>query len=150
MKNILIIVLVIFPAKLLLAQNPPTGENTKEYEVVVPTTEEKVIVDEVFDVVEEQPQFPGGTEELYKFIISNFKIDSTLATPINGKIYVGFVVDKDGTITQPKIMRGMQQESLNKEALRVVSIMPKWIPGKQGGKEVKVRYYLPILVKKEK
>jgi protein TonB len=115
--------------------------------VDIPVLKEEVVVDEIFDVVEEKPQYPGGVQELYNFIGANFKFDPSIKEPVNGKIYVSFIIEKDGSITEPKIMQGLPQESLNKEALRVVGLMPKWTPGKQRGKVVRVRYNLPIVVK---
>lgn len=98
----------------------------------------------IFDVVEQQPIFPGGTDELYKFISKNFKYPKKcLRKNHQGKIYIQFVVNKDGSIGDVKILRGIDKD-LDREAIRVVKSMPKWTPGMQKGKLVRVRYNLPI------
>lgn len=101
--------------------------------------------DEIFDVVEEQPEFPGGIDKLYKFISVNFKYpESCRAANVQGKIYVQFIVNKKGKIENVHVIRGIHKD-LDAEAIRVVKKMPKWKPGKQRGKKVKVRYNLPII-----
>lgn len=100
--------------------------------------------DVIFDIVEEQPEFPGGTVQLYKFISDNFIYPQKCKRKNHqGKIYVSFVVEKDGSIEEVKILRGVDKD-LDAEAIRIVKLMPKWKPGKQKGKLVKVRYNLPI------
>ncbi len=92
------------------------------------------------------PQFPGGDAELFKFITKNFKYtvsDGKQNEADGTKIIVGFTVDSTGNIINPKIVKGINPE-LNNEALRVVSIMPKWIPAKQKGKPISVPFNLPI------
>jgi protein TonB len=123
------------------------NEDNEKVEIVEIKVEEKVVVDEVFDVVEEQPEYPGGTQELYTFIGKNFKYpEMARAANVQGKVYVSFVVGKDGSIEDVKILRGLGS-GLDEEAARVVKMMPKWKAGKQRGKEVKVRYNLPIVCK---
>ena len=98
----------------------------------------------VFFIVEDMPEFPGGDAALRAFIAQSVKYP-TIAQEngIQGKVYVNFVVGKDGSITNAKIARGVDP-SLDKEALRVVNSLPKWKPGKQGGKPVRVSYTVPI------
>jgi len=123
------------------------NEDNEKVEIVDIKVEEKVVVDEIFDVVEEQPEYPGGTQELYNFIGKNFKYpEMARAANVQGKVYVSFVVGKDGSIEDVKILRGLGS-GLDEEASRVVKMMPKWTPGKQRGKNVKVRYNLPIVCK---
>ncbi len=123
------------------------NEDNEKVEIVDIKVEEKVVVDEIFDVVEEQPEYPGGTQELYTFIGKNFKYpEMARAANVQGKVYVSFVVGKDGSIEEVKILRGLGS-GLDEEAARVVKMMPKWKAGKQRGKEVKVRYNLPIVCK---
>ena len=99
---------------------------------------------QVFFIVEEMPEFPGGELALRKFIAQSIKYPVIAQeNGIQGKVYVNFVVDKDGSVTAAKIARGVDQ-SLDKEALRVVNNLPKWKPGKQRGKSVKVSYTVPI------
>jgi protein TonB len=90
------------------------------------------------------PEFPGGELALRKFIANAIKYPVIAQeNGIQGKVYVNFVVDKDGSITAAKIARGVDS-SLDKEALRVVNSLPKWKPGMQRGKPVKVSYTVPI------
>ena len=106
----------------------------------------EVDVDDVsiFLSPEEMPEFPGGYHALLTFLSQNIKYPAIAAEHgISGKVTVNFVVNKDGTISDAKILRGVDQ-AIDKEALRVVYSLPKWKPGKQGGKPVKVSYYLPI------
>ncbi len=98
----------------------------------------------VFFIVEEMPEFPGGALALRNFIAQSVKYPVIAQeNGIQGKVFVNFVVAKDGTITNAKIFRGVDP-SLDKEALRVVNSLPKWKPGKQGGKPVRVSYTVPI------
>lgn len=98
----------------------------------------------VFDVVEEMPEFPGGTAEIYQFIGNHFIYpDTCRQLNIQGKIYISFIIEKDGSIHEYKILRGVHP-LLDAEAIRVVLAMPRWKPGKQNGKAVRVRYNLPI------
>lgn len=100
--------------------------------------------DKVFTVVEQMPDFPGGQAALLKYLATN-----TVYPPIakendiEGTVYVQFVVDKGGSVGQVKVLRSVDKY-LDKEAVRVVSSMPKWKPGKQNGKEVSVYYTVPI------
>jgi protein TonB len=98
----------------------------------------------VFFIVEEMPDFPGGQLALRKFIAQAIKYPVIAQeNGIQGKVFVNFVVNKDGSVTNAKIARGVDP-SLDKEALRVVMSLPKWKPGKQGGKPVRVSYTVPI------
>jgi protein TonB len=98
----------------------------------------------VFFIVEEMPDFPGGQLALRKFIASAIKYPVIAQeNGIQGKVFVNFVVEKDGSVTKATISRGVDP-SLDKEALRVVNSLPKWKPGKQGGKAVRVSYTVPI------
>jgi protein TonB len=98
----------------------------------------------IFVAAEEMPEFPGGTAALVKFLSLNIKYPAVAAeTGIKGKVIVNFVVNKDGSITGAKILRSVDA-SLDKEALRVVNSLPRWKPGKQGGKPVRVAFSVPI------
>lgn len=97
---------------------------------------------EIFVVVEDMPMFPGGNVQ--KWIAKNVKYPVlAMENGIQGKVYIQFVIEKDGAITDVKVIRGVDA-SLDKEAVRVVKSMPKWKPGKQRGKPVRVSYTLPI------
>lgn len=99
--------------------------------------------DEIFTVVEESPEFPGGGGKAMLFISKNLKIPETEAV-ISGTVYVTFVIERDGSISNVMILRGISQECDN-EAIRVVKSMPKWHPGRQNGKAVRVQFILPII-----
>jgi protein TonB len=103
--------------------------------------------DEIFDVVEEEPTFPGGEEAMQSFIKKNVKYpDMSIQMGDQGKVYVRFVVEKDGSISNVSIARGVTPE-LDKEAMRVVKMMPNWAPGKQRGRAVRTNVVIPIVFK---
>lgn len=98
----------------------------------------------VFVLVEEMPEFPGSKNALRNFIGQNVIYPIIAAeNGIQGKVFVTFVVDKDGSVSNTKITRGVDP-SLDQEAMRVVNYLPKWKPGKQKGKPVRVSYTVPI------
>lgn len=111
-----------------------------EENVVVPQQEELI-----FHLVEAMPEFPGGPDSLMRFIQANLRYpESARSLGIEGKVYVQFVVGKDGNIWKDKIkiLRGIPE--LNEEAIHVIQLMPAWIPGTQRGKPQNVFYTLPI------
>lgn len=98
----------------------------------------------VFEVVEQQPQFPGGMGALNQWLGSNIKYPAMAAeNGIEGRVIVQFVVERDGSVSGVHVVRGVDS-SLDKEATRVVAQMPKWIPGKQNGSAVRVKYTVPV------
>lgn len=98
----------------------------------------------VFMVVEQMPEFPGGFDALTTFLQDNIRYPAAAAKKgISGTVYLSMVVNADGSVTDVKVLRGVE-ESLDAEAERVVSVMPAWQPGRQHGKAVKVRYNIPI------
>ena len=100
---------------------------------------------EVFQVVEQMPEFPGGMDKLMEYLSKNITYPSIAQeNNIQGRVIVEFVVNKDGSIVEPKVMRSVDT-SLDNEAMRVIKSMPKWNPGKQRGKAVRVRYTVPVL-----
>ena len=106
--------------------------------------ENKKVEGEVFTVVEVQPEFPGGVKELMRYLGSYIKYPAVAQEAgIQGRVIVQFVVGKDGSIINPKIIRGVDS-SLDNEAIRVVQSMPSWTPGKQKGQAVNVKYTLPV------
>lgn len=111
----------------------------------VEVEEEEVEEQQIFQVVEEMPSFPGGTAECMKFLSKNIKYPTiSQENGVQGRVIVQFVVNTDGSIVDAVVARGVDPY-LDKEALRVVSMMPKWTPGKQRGKAVRVRYTLPVM-----
>ena len=128
-----------------------TSEATDKTEVVqreiqIKVEEEEVYVEpEVFIVVEEAPEFPGGIEAMMKFINSNIKYPQVAKeNNISGRVFLNFVVDDKGNITKIKILSSVDP-ALDAEAIRVVQSMPRWKPGKQRGKPVHVSFNLPIM-----
>ena len=111
----------------------------------VEVEEEEVDEQQIFQVVEENPEFPGGMKECMKFLSNNIKYPQiSQENGVQGRVIVQFVVNADGTIVDPVVVRGVDPY-LDKEALRVIKLMPKWKPGKQRGKAVRVRYTQPVL-----
>lgn len=117
-------------------------------EIHTEIVEEKVKSDnnKVYDMalVEQKPTFPGGDSALYKWISSQLNYPPTAAEEgVQGRVTVGFVIEKDGSITNVRVMRGKHPD-LDREAVRVVKKMPKWNPGRVNGAPVRVTYILPI------
>lgn len=111
---------------------------------IIEEEEEEVVEDKIFTIVEQNPEFPGGYGELQKYLAKNIKYPSLARDAgIQGTVYVTFEVAKDGTVKSAKVLRGIGG-GCDKEALRVVSRMPKWKPGKQRGKPVRVQFNLPV------
>ena len=104
--------------------------------------------DKIHQVVEVQPEFPGGMKEMMKYLQSNIKYpEAAKVAGAEGKAFVQFVVKADGSISDVQIMRSTGNESLDAEALRVVKAMPKWRPAMNKGKAVNVKFVLPIVYK---
>ena len=111
----------------------------------VEVEEEEVEEQQIFQVVEEMPEFPGGQKECMKFLRDNIKYPQiSQENGVQGRVIVQFVVNADGSIVDPVVVRGVDPY-LDKEALRVVKLMPKWKPGKQRGKAVRVRFTQPVM-----
>lgn len=122
------------------------GDVLKAKEVIAepepPKHEEE---NKVFDIVEQQPMFPGGPSALMKFLSDNTKYPVVAQeNGVQGRVTVQFVVEKDGSVSDVHVLRGVDP-SLDKEAVRVVKSMPKWTPGKQNGITVRVNYRVPVL-----
>lgn len=106
-----------------------------------PESEEDV----VFVVVEQMPQFPGGQQALFNFLGENMKYPRIAKeNHIEGRVLCSFVVEKDGSISNVTVVRSGGDPSLDKEAVRLLKSMPKWVPGKQNGKLVRVKYTVPL------
>ena len=103
-----------------------------------------VVQGDVFDVVEKMPEFPGGQQELMNFLMKNIKYPKEATDKgTQGRVVVQFVVNKDGSVVEPTVVKSVSPE-LDQEALRVVKMMPKWQPGKQNGEVVRVKYTIPV------
>lgn len=100
--------------------------------------------DEIFMIVEDQPEFPGGTAALLEYLKKNIKYPAICReNNIQGRVLVTFIVNKDGAIVEPEVVKSVNP-SLDKEALRVISQMPNWKPGYQRGKPVRVKFTVPV------
>ena len=125
-----------------------TGEDVVIKHIPVTVDEEVVVEDDIFVVVEENPQFPnGGTAGLLQYLGKNIKYPTIpQENGTQGRVTVQFVVNKDGSIVDVKVIRGVDPY-LDKEAIRVISTMPKWIPGKQRGVPVRCKFTVPVTFK---
>ena len=122
-----------------------TGDNSSDKKEADTQQEAKVDENGIHQVCEEMPEFPGGMQECMKWLGKNIKYPTTaLEKGIQGRVIMQFVVERDGSITEPKVVRGVDPD-LDKEALRVISIMPNWKPGKHKGEAVRVKYTLPVM-----
>ena len=123
-------------------------EVIEEYEFTPPEIEEEEIVEaEIFKVVEEMPEFPGGAAKMMEYIQKNIKYPMMAReSDIQGRVFVNFVVEPDGSITNVTVMRGIGG-GCDEEALRVVQSMPNWKPGKQRGSAVRCSFTVPIIFK---
>lgn len=120
--------------KVDISYTPPVEEKEEEAEETV-----------IFDIVEKMPEFPGGTAALMKYLSEHIKYPTiSQENGVQGRVIVQFVVNRDGSIVDAKVARGVDPY-LDKEALRVVSSMPKWNPGMQRSKAVRVKYTLPVM-----
>jgi protein TonB len=142
----------------------PTQEELKQVEVADVTQEGEAEVvftepvqevadkgdeDMIFTVVEQKASFPGGFEAMMKFLQKNLKYPaSARRMGVDGKVFIEFIVDKEGKMSDIKVLKGVSADC-DKEAVRVVEMMPPWTPGRQNGKSVKSKFVLPITFKLE-
>lgn len=99
--------------------------------------------EKVYDKVEKMPEFPGGYNELMKFLRIPLPSDIVLECGIQGRVIIQFIVEKDGTVTHPKVVRSVDPY-LDRDALKLLGRMPRWIPGEQGGHKVRVKMAVPV------
>ncbi|MBR4468818.1 MAG: energy transducer TonB [Bacteroidales bacterium] len=125
--------------------NAEVEQNEVLEEYVAPeVVEEEVVEQEIFKIVEEMPAFPGGEAKLMEYVAKNVKYPQIAReTGVQGRVYVNFVVEPDGSVSNVSVLRGIGG-GCDEEAIRVVKNMPKWKPGKQRGKAVRVSYMLPV------
>lgn len=135
----LIVIIIVAPTCMIIAQT--------NQEVTSPKAVDKQ--DEIFVSVQEMPEFPGGEDAIFKFIRGNISYpEEAKKKGIHGVVYVQFVVNKVGKLIDIEIARGVKDgELLDKEALRVIGIMPNWKPGYQNHEPAQVRLMLPIAFK---
>jgi len=124
-------------------------EDDKDMEVVIEPPVEAPVEEEeeevIFVVVESMPEFPGGQQAMMRYIGENIKYPVIAQeNGIQGRVICQFVIEKDGKVTDIQVVRSSGEPSLDKEAVRVINSMPKWKPGKQRGKPVRVKYTIPV------
>ena len=122
------------------------NKEQQAYTPVEVKEEVEVVEEEIFQIVEENPEFPGGESALYKYLNDNLKYPTVAReNGITGKVYIKFVVEKDGSISRAMIRKDIGG-GCGAEALRVVNAMPRWKPGKQRGKAVRSEFTLPVSI----
>ena len=119
----------IFGSSTTFAQETPVQKTEQSEELI-------------YNQADKKPDFPGGIMEFYSFVGKNFKVPEA---KVNGKVFIQFVVEKDGSLTDIKVLRDLGHGT-GEEAIRVLKLSPKWIPGEQDGKKVRVLYSLPISI----
>jgi len=122
-----------------IVEDPEVPENTEVVEHNIENAN-----NDVYEMVEEMPEFPGGTEALMQYITGAIKYPvSSQEKGAQGRVAVTFIVSKEGDVTNAEIIRGVD-DALDEEALRIVNAMPRWKPGRDKGENVNVRFTLPI------
>ena len=117
---------------------------SKNVQVVAKTNPSRADTSIVFKVVEKMPKFPGGVKNLMNYLSTHIKYPAQAKKDeIEGRVFVNFIIEKDGSVSHVKILRGIGH-GCDKESMRVVKNMPRWIPGEQRGKPVRVDYNLPV------
>lgn len=145
MKKTLITVigLVAFTAVKAQQSAPKSGDPNSEIKIDAPVTSSEG-KSPIFTAVEHEPEFPGGMEKFYKFLQYNIRYPAEAHDKnIQGKVFITFVVEKDGSLTDIKVVRGIGG-GCDEEAVRVMKMSPKWNPGTQNNKTVRVFYTMPL------
>ena len=148
-KGSVIKVLLTLPVFALLILLNTQCDNVKpnEGKQQTPAAEVETVQDSIYRVSDAMPEYPGGPNEMMRYIQENIKYpQSAKDNKIEGRVFVSFVVEKDGSITNAAVIRGIDKEC-DAEALRVVSSMPKWTPGQHKGEVVRTQFTIPIIYK---
>lgn len=131
-----------------LVSNEIVSEYADYTDTEIIVADEEIDEDVVFQVVEQQPEFPGGLQALYKYLSDNINYPRvSRENGSQGRVFIRFVVNTDGSIQDAEVIRSSGDVYLDREAVRVVSGMPKWSPGMQSGKAVRVYFTVPVLFK---
>ena len=129
---------------LVIVFAPARANAQDKKEKTTQTHKDTTTGDKVYEVCEQMPIFEGGDAALLKYLRENLKYpDKTKDRGVQGRLVIGFIVEKDGSLTDVKVLRPVDID-LDAEVLRLVKGMPKWIPGRQNGKRVRVRYNVPV------
>ncbi|MFI5160895.1 MAG: energy transducer TonB [Sphingobacteriales bacterium] len=141
-RTFLILAFAIVSSITYAQQNPPNVKPLDSIVVVNPDLNKIT-----YTTVDQEPMFPGGFGKLFDYFQKNLRYpDKALRDKIEGKVFLTFVVDRDGSLVDIKLLRGLTSET-NVEALRLMKECPKWIPGMQNGKPVRVQYNIPVTFK---
>ncbi len=136
--NIFLIFILIINYSFLKSQNNPEYQDIQD-------TISKESNEQFFLVVEQMPDFLGGMKELYKWLFEHIEYpEEALKNNVEGKVFIGFIVEADGSIMNVAVKRGLGA-GCDEEAVRVVENMPNWLPGMQNGNKVRVAYTLPVV-----
>lgn len=128
----------------MVLNNQPNDRQDNDFPVLNNDNNNIIDDNQVFNVVEVYPLFPGGEKARMKFLQQNIKYPSqAIKDRKEGKVIVNFIIEKDGTVSNIKVINSVDKD-FDEEALRVVRLMPKWIPGKQSGIAVRVNFNMPI------
>jgi periplasmic protein TonB len=153
MKKTLLIMLLFVSVKMVYAQQPPpkTPKDPDVGTFNLPPDRATAIIHAdtslVYTAVQQEPSFPGGPKKWLGYINTNLKYpEAAKANNAEGKVFVAFVVERDGAITNPKVLRGIGN-GCDEEAQRLLKNSPKWNPGMQNGKAVRVQYIIPVTFK---
>ena len=132
------------PKKDSITQQKPVGSEVNNVPQTLPGSGNAGDNSQIYSVVEDMPTYPGGDDARIKFLVNNIKYPKTaLENGVQGTVYVSFVIDESGAVTDVKVLRGIGN-GCDEEAMRIVKLMPRWNPGKQSGKPVKVQFNMPI------
>jgi protein TonB len=153
MKKTLLLICLVTSAIVAHAQQSTPQKSDPNADISIPepvskgpvsTDKSSVDPSKIFTSVEAEPTFPGGIEMFYKFLQYNIRYPAkAFENKIQGKVFVSFVVEKDGSLTDIKVLRGIGG-GCDEEAVRVMNTSPKWRPGIQNGRPVRVQYTMPI------
>ena len=138
----IVVLLMMTVGNIACAQNVPLIIDPDKVDQYL--AERKDIIN-VYDCVEQMPSFPGGTQKLKEFIEENLRYPKELEEScVQGRVIVRFIVERNGKLSNVKVVKSVHPV-LDKEALRIVKLMPRWIPGRQNGISVRVKCYIPII-----
>ena len=140
MKTIILLMMTV--GDIACAQNVPLIIDPDKVDQYLAERKDTI---NVYDCVEQMPSFPGGSQKLKEFIEENLRYPKELEeTCVQGRVIVRFIVERNGKLSNVKVVKSVHPV-LDKEAFRIVKLMPRWIPGRQNGITVRVKFYIPII-----
>ena len=140
MKTIILLMMTV--GDIACAQNVPLIIDPDKVDEYLAERKDPI---NVYDCVEQMPFFPGGSQKLKEFIEENLRYPKELEeTCVQGRVIVRFIVERNGKLSNVKVVKSVHP-ALDKEAIRIVKLMPRWIPGRQNGITVRVKFYIPII-----